>query len=134
VYLEPNKENLCQELRWFSDLVLIIISFSKGPLLPDYLFKLEHHNVTAEVLDNLQSNNRITIWPNQSFSINFKYNTKIVIENNFTLDKTLFLDNEIKKWKINEMNELNTKIGLLFASGPFMQLISAPFIGYLTQK
>jgi hypothetical protein len=30
VYLEPNKENLCKELRWFSDLVLIIISFYKS--------------------------------------------------------------------------------------------------------
>ena len=38
------------------------------------------------------------------------------------------------KWKKVQMNKLNTKVGFMFASKPFVQLIANPFIGPLTNK
>ena len=39
-----------------------------------------------------------------------------------------------EKWKQVQMNRLNTKVGLMFASKPIVQLIANPFIGPLTNK
>jgi MFS transporter, DHA1 family, solute carrier family 18 (vesicular amine transporter), member 1/2 len=38
------------------------------------------------------------------------------------------------KWKKVQMNKLNTKVGLMFASKPIVQLIANPFIGPLTNR
>lgn len=39
-----------------------------------------------------------------------------------------------ENWKKVQMNKLNTKVGLMFASKPVVQLIVNPFIGPLTNK
>jgi hypothetical protein len=39
-----------------------------------------------------------------------------------------------EKWKNVQMNRLNTKVGLMFASKPIVQLITNPFIGPLTNR
>ena len=49
------------------------------------------------------------------------------------------LEEERKKlskehWKKVQMNKLNTKVGLMFASKPIVQMIANPFIGPLTNK
>ena len=38
------------------------------------------------------------------------------------------------KWKKVQLNKLNTKVGLMFASKPIVQLITNPFIGPLTHR
>jgi len=48
--------------------------------------------------------------------------------------KYKFLTVEEKKWKNVQMNKLNTKIGLMFASKPLVQLLTNPFIGPLTNR
>lgn len=39
-----------------------------------------------------------------------------------------------KNWKNNQMNKLNTRVGLMFASKPVVQLMTNPFIGPLTNR
>lgn len=39
-----------------------------------------------------------------------------------------------EKWKEVQMNKLNSKVGLMFASKPIVQLIANPFIGPLTNR
>lgn len=39
-----------------------------------------------------------------------------------------------ENWKKVQMNKLNTKVGLMFASKPIVQLMVNPFIGPLTNK
>ena len=39
-----------------------------------------------------------------------------------------------EKWKELQMNKLNSKVGLMFASKPIVQLIANPFIGPLTNR
>lgn len=41
---------------------------------------------------------------------------------------------EKEKWKSIQMNKLSTKVGLLFASKPVVQLMANPFIGPLTNR
>lgn len=40
----------------------------------------------------------------------------------------------VENWKKVQMNKLNTKVGLMFASKPIVQLIANPFIGPLTNR
>jgi DHA1 family solute carrier family 18 vesicular amine transporter 1/2 len=39
-----------------------------------------------------------------------------------------------EQWKKVQLNKLNTKVGLMFASKPIVQLIANPFIGPLTNR
>jgi len=39
-----------------------------------------------------------------------------------------------EKWKEVQLNKLNSKVGLMFASKPIVQLIANPFIGPLTNR
>ncbi len=39
-----------------------------------------------------------------------------------------------ESWKKVQLNKLNTKVGLMFASKPIVQLIANPFIGPLTNR
>ena len=41
---------------------------------------------------------------------------------------------ELQRWKAVQMNKLNAKVGLMFASKPIVQLIANPFIGPLTNR
>jgi hypothetical protein len=112
---------------------------------------LDHPNETAEVLAILKSNEKIILSPNLSFSINPKYDedvyslytksvddAKILMSNAAETDKEnkkyKFLTAEERKWKNVQMNKLNTKIGLMFASKPLVQLLTNPFIGPLTNR
>ena len=132
---------------WFN-----IFSNFKVPIIPEYLFELDHPNETAEVLAILKSNEKIILSPNLSFSINPKYDedvyslyTKSVDDAKILMSsaeamtdkenkKYKFLTAEERKWKNVQMNKLNTKIGLMFASKPLVQLLTNPFIGPLTNR
>ncbi len=123
----------------------------KVPIIPEYLFELDHPNETAEVLAILKSKEKIILSPNLSFSLNPKYDedvysmyTKSVDEVTILMSKFddtdrenkkyKYLTAEEKKWKNVQMNKLNTKIGLMFASKPLVQLLTNPFIGPLTNR
>ncbi len=43
-------------------------------------------------------------------------------------------DEEKDLWKRKQLNRLNTKVGLMFASKPIVQLMTNPFIGPLTNR
>lgn len=79
----------------------------KVPIIPEYLFELDHPNETAEV-DALLSSRNITA----------EQEAIVVAEN----------------WKKVQMNRLNIQVGLMFASKPVVQMIANPFIGPLTNK
>ena len=112
---------------------------------------MDHPNETAEVLAILKSKEKIILSPNLSFSLNPKYDedvysmyTKSVDEVTMLMSKFddtdkenkkyKYLTAEEKKWKNVQMNKLNTKIGLMFASKPLVQLLTNPFIGPLTNR
>lgn len=85
------------------------------PIVPEYLFELDHPNATAE------------------FQLAYER-----ISRNITIHKSV-VDEERRriandKWKEVQLNKLNTKVGLMFASKPVVQLIANPFIGPLTNK
>ena len=69
--------------------------------------------------------------------INFKddYQRQIERENNI---KKLQLEEKSRivaeNWKKVQMNKLNTKVGIMFASKPIVQLLVNPFIGPLTNR
>lgn len=81
------------------------------PIIPEYLYNLEHPNETAEIKDDFRHS---------------MYNNSPMI--NASLKK--FKEN----WKNAQMNRLSTKVGLMFASKPIVQLITNPFIGPLTNR
>jgi hypothetical protein len=112
---------------------------------------LEHPNETLEVLAFLKLNEKKTLSPNLSFSINASNDEGVyslymksmghakIIEknsqknNNKTIENN-FLTVEENKWKNAQINKLNSKIGVMFASKPLFQLLTNPLIGPLTKR
>ncbi len=69
-----------------------------------------------------------------SFSLHFLF--QIDVHSDFRALEPVYNEKELAKetWKRIQMNKLNIKVGLMFASKPIVQLIVNPFIGPLTNK
>ena len=112
---------------------------------------MEHPNETLEVLAFFKLNEKKTLSPNLSFSINASNDEGVyslymksmghakIIEKNSQKNnnKTIeinFLTVEENKWNNAQINKLNSKIGVMFASKPLFQLLTNPLIGPLTNR
>lgn len=144
----PNWKGLIYECRNSRKLVLLVVFIALFfdnmlmttvvPIIPEYLFELDHPNETAEVLSILKANNPFLL-QNQSLNPNnFDVEDMMIMLTTTPItqstNKHKYLTVEERKWKNVQMNKLNTKIGLMFASKPLVQLIANPFIGPLTNR
>jgi len=97
------------------------------PIIPDYLFSLEHPNASQEIAallsaKNLSASDTSPASPSGQFSaVDALLNQERLTE-------------EKERWKSVQMNKLSTKVSLMFASKPIVQLITNPLIGPLTNR
>ncbi len=84
------------------------------PIIPDYLFSLEHPNASQEIAALLGAKN-LSAPASGHFS---------------AVDALLTQE----RWKSVQMNKLSAKVSLMFASKPVVQLITNPLIGPLTNR
>lgn len=56
------------------------------------------------------------------------------LKNKESIVKEEVISHAKQKWKEVQMNKLSTKVSLMFASKPIVQLITNPFIGPLTNR
>ncbi|XP_077992280.1 synaptic vesicular amine transporter-like [Glandiceps talaboti] len=102
------------------------------PIIPDYLFKLEH----PDEYTNVDGNDAIS---NSSHGSNFtSYNTTTnssICQIDITQGCNISTPapTEISGYAEDLKNE-NVEVGLLFASKAFVQLVSNPFVGPLTNR
>jgi hypothetical protein len=105
--------------------------------MPDYLFALDHPNETAEFDKIFFSKNANNLTFNQHDQQQF---SRFELKDSGSIKDIQEAIEEQKKiharekWKKVQMNKLNTKVGLMFASKPVVQLIVNPFIGPLTNR
>ncbi len=99
------------------------------PIIPDYLFTLEHPNASQEISKFLQANNlsglettSAAYFPDQATS------------NLDTYRNQQRLTEEQERWKSVQMNKLSFKVSIMFASKPVVQLVTNPLIGPLTNR
>lgn len=122
------------------------------PILPEYLFELEHPELKEHINDTITTMTRVcerqnistdyqTIW-NATQSLVGKYSGKYtplpemdVICYNVSKDTYYeHIRNISKELRHQELSEENVKVGILFASKAVVQLITNPFIGILTNR
>jgi MFS transporter, DHA1 family, solute carrier family 18 (vesicular amine transporter), member 1/2 len=101
----------------YEDLIFFFC-FRIVPIIPEYLLEIDINSTIAP------SQTATTSAANVAFS-------------NLTITTTAVpaaVSEADNKWKKVQMNRLNTKVGLMFASKPIVQLIANPFIGPLTNR
>jgi DHA1 family solute carrier family 18 vesicular amine transporter 1/2 len=91
------------------------------PIIPDYLFSLEHPNASQEIAALLGAKN-LSAPASGHFS---------AVDALLTQER---LSEEKERWKSVQMNKLSAKVSLMFASKPVVQLITNPLIGPLTNR
>ena len=91
------------------------------PIIPDYLFSLEHPNASQEIAAVLGAKN-LSAPASGHFS---------AVDALLTQER---LSEEKERWKSVQMNKLSAKVSLMFASKPVVQLITNPLIGPLTNR
>ena len=124
---------------FFSYFSFFNLNFILVPIIPDYLYNIEHPNADAEIALLYKQKNLTDLY-DTSENLNFtpdptsRSNSKLLTSTieNLLKEETLTLEKE--KWKSIQMNKLSTKVGLLFASKPIVQLVANPFIGPLTNR
>ena len=111
------------------------------PIIPEYLFELDHPNESFEFMteyrmQNLSKNYDVLMAPflQQYNSPSDKEHQKMLRKNWAKIEEEEKVKIARDSWKTIQMNKLNTKVGLMFASKPVVQLIANPFIGPLTNK
>uniref|UniRef100_A0A8C4R9F3 Major facilitator superfamily (MFS) profile domain-containing protein n=1 Tax=Eptatretus burgeri TaxID=7764 RepID=A0A8C4R9F3_EPTBU len=146
---KPSKKTalLIVFLALFLDNILLTVVV---PIIPSFLFAEEMHaNVTLQTSEqetSIQSSNSLTSNPLSKFGsqIFSYYNNSFILVENMEFDNFQGLQNSSKtedrdtnlcklegnKFLLNE----NFKVGLLFASKPFVQLLVNPIIGFLTNR
>jgi hypothetical protein len=137
------------------------------PIIPQYLFKIEHPNETQELLNaKLEFFNKTIPLTTIQQNINTNYEnahfmkrdvhffdrytkkgrklqakhdttatttieaTTLLVSTTESQEETLFEE----KWRKEQYDQLNAKVGFMFASKPVVQLITNPFIGPLTNR
>jgi MFS transporter, DHA1 family, solute carrier family 18 (vesicular amine transporter), member 1/2 len=93
------------------------------PIIPEYLFEIEHPNAANEQIEYLK---------NHSYYLNESECLKFTDKERERYNKTI--KSLLEKWKNDQMGELNTETGLMLASKPIVQMIANPFIGPLTNR
>ncbi len=106
------------------------------------MFELDHPDQAAEFnailkTKNLSSINTTPKNEQQMSTLYFLHQTT-TIENKLSQETSSLNALKIlkakEKWKEVQLNKLSSKVGLMFASKPIVQLIANPFIGPLTNR
>ena len=98
---------------------------------------MDHPNQAAELQEVYKQNNLTVDLTTPQYSPNphsFSTIENVLTSTLETHAKEEALTKAKERWKAVQMNKLSTKVGLMFASKPVVQLIANPFIGPLTNR
>lgn len=97
------------------------------PILPDYLSQIDRESVDG-LRDSLKYKNLYLHYVSTMFGKNVMLQNETVPAN-FHFDVT-----RDKLWNDNQLNEENGAVGILLATKALMQLISTPFVKWLSNS